>query len=119
MEIGKETLSDTDLFSVVAVEWLVDDDLVISDVPEQTFEDVEAACIISRGECVIFVNDLLDSIKFIQQLPSVVRPRMPSPSITHASFLLTYLSAMSSLSSSSVDAPALDSASFMILSSLE
>ena len=39
--------------------------------------------------------------------------------ITHASFLLTYLSAMSSLSSSSVDAPAFDSASLMILSSLE
>ena len=72
MEIGKETLSDTDLFSVVAVEWLVDDDLVISDVPEQTFEDVETACIISRGECVISVNDLLDSIKFIQQLPSMI-----------------------------------------------
>ena len=37
MEIGKETLSNTNLLAIVTVERLVDDDLFICDVPEQTF----------------------------------------------------------------------------------
>ena len=37
VEIGKETLADANLFAVIAIEWLIDDDLVISDVSKQTF----------------------------------------------------------------------------------
>ena len=37
MEIGKETLAHADLLAVVAIERLIDDDLVVSDVVKQTF----------------------------------------------------------------------------------
>ena len=37
VEVGKETLADADLLAVIAVERLIDDDLVISDVSKQTF----------------------------------------------------------------------------------
>ena len=37
MEIGKETLAHADLLAVVAIERLIDDDLVVSDVAKQTF----------------------------------------------------------------------------------
>ena len=37
MEIGKETLAHADLLAVVAIERLIDDDLVVSNVAKQTF----------------------------------------------------------------------------------
>jgi hypothetical protein len=68
VEIGKETLSDTDLFSVVAVEWLVDDDLVISDVPEQTFDGAECACVrktLGKENNAVIVKDISKSSNWI------------------------------------------------------
>lgn len=69
VEIGKETLSDTDLFSVVAVEWLVDDDLVISDVPEQTFDGVECACVrktLGKENNAVIVKDISSFFSIIE-----------------------------------------------------
>ena len=37
VEIGKETLAYADLLAVIAIERLIDDDLVISNVSKQTF----------------------------------------------------------------------------------
>ena len=37
VEIGKETLADADLLAVIAIERLIDDDLLISNVSKQTF----------------------------------------------------------------------------------
>ena len=69
MEVGKEALAHADLLSVVAVERLVDDDLVISNVAKQTFEYLQSAGIIGWGECIISVNHLFHGIEFLQQLP--------------------------------------------------
>jgi hypothetical protein len=69
MEIGKEASAYADLLSIVAVERLVDDDLIVSNVTKKTFEDTKASIIVGRGECIISVNHFLDSVKLLQQLP--------------------------------------------------
>lgn len=43
MEIGKEAFTHAYLLSIVAVERLIDDYIVISDVAKQTLEDVKAS----------------------------------------------------------------------------
>ena len=53
MEIGKEALTHADLLSVVTVERLVDDDLIISDVSKQTLEDIKTTSIFSFSVMVI------------------------------------------------------------------
>ena len=65
MEIGKETLAYADLFAVIAVERLVDYDLVISNVSKQTFEYLHSAGVVCRGEIIIFVNHFLHGIEFL------------------------------------------------------
>lgn len=43
VKICKETFSDADLFTVIAIERLIDDNLVIADMAEQTFKYFQAA----------------------------------------------------------------------------
>ena len=68
VEVGKETLAHADLLAVIAVERLIDDNLVIGDVTKQAFEYLQSAGIVCRGEAIISVNNFLHGIEFLQQL---------------------------------------------------
>ena len=48
MEIGKESFADRDLLAVITVERLIDDDRIITDVPQKPFKQLQSAGIVKR-----------------------------------------------------------------------
>ena len=67
-EIGEEMPSHAYLLPIVAVERLVDDDLVISYMPQQLLENGELSLRIQRRQGVIPVYNLLRLPKLLEQL---------------------------------------------------
>ena len=77
IEVGEEAPAHVNLLSVIAVEWLVDNDLVISYGPQQILQDSEPGSCIRRGNGIVPVNDIMNCDKFLQKLWIYCRIRQP------------------------------------------
>ena len=63
IEVGKEAFAHPDLFAVIAVERLVNADMVVANVPQQAFQDGAQLLRLRRLQGVVAVNHLLGGIE--------------------------------------------------------
>ena len=68
MEIGKETLSNTNLLAIVTVKRLIYDNIIIPHSPQQPLQHLQTPTNISRRQQIILMNHRLHSIQLIKQL---------------------------------------------------
>ena len=68
IEVCKESFANADLLSVVAVERLVDADVVISYMPQKVLKNGTQLLLIGRRHGVVSVNHVLGGVQFPQQL---------------------------------------------------
>ena len=68
VEVCKEFFSDSDLLAVIAVKRLIHNDFIISYMSEQVLQDLESAQSLRRFQGIVFVDDFLDFIQFLEQL---------------------------------------------------
>ena len=77
VEVGKEALAHADVAAVIAVERLVDQDVVIAHVSQQRLEHRRAFGAHGRQQLVIAVNHILARIQFPEQLGIGRRIHLP------------------------------------------
>ena len=68
VEIGKEPLTHMYLLPIVAIERLVDKNLVIGNASEQVLQNLQAFFTFRWSQGIILPDDVLDSIQLFQQL---------------------------------------------------
>ena len=68
MEIGKETLSNTNPLAIVTVKRLIYDNIIIAHSPQQPLQHLQSPTNISRRQQIILMNNRLYSIQLIKQL---------------------------------------------------
>lgn len=75
IEIGEEPFPYAYLLTIVAVEGLVDNNVVVADIPEQSFQDRETLRCIRRLEFIILMDDIMGRYQLFQKLR--VHSRIP------------------------------------------
>lgn len=67
IKVGKKTLANADVLAIVAVEWLIDQDLIITHMAQQVQEHARALFHHRRQQPVITMNNVLTLIQLSQQ----------------------------------------------------
>ena len=67
VEVGEEPLANADVLAIVAVERLVNQDLVVAHMPQQRLEHRGALSPHRRQQLIVAVDDILTLIQLLQQ----------------------------------------------------